>query len=207
MGVSMGIDSVAAFLYLRRGGYNVVPFHYNHNLRHQNDVMQQKFLAFVKHIGCSVYFTNAVDAKPQTHSEAECRQKRFDFFQQCAAAIQSEHLVTAHHLDDCVESYLLNCFRGHPQYKPIQLQSHFDTFCVLHPFALTEKEDFRKFMLQDCNAAYTQYIVYDETNSINKGSRRNWIRNVIVPELTRQHISLKKHCRRQIKLQIQNPEE
>ena len=48
------------------------------------------------------------------------------------------------------------------------------------------------------------HVVEDETNVVIKGSRRNWIRNVIVPEMTKQSLSLKKFCREKIKQDIES---
>ena len=38
----------------------------------------------------------------------------------------------------------------------------------------------------------------DETNSITKGSRRNWIRNRIIPEMKNNKLSLEKFAKRSV---------
>ena len=40
--LSMGVDSLAAFFYLQKLGYNVTALHFNHKLRKQNDLMEKK---------------------------------------------------------------------------------------------------------------------------------------------------------------------
>ena len=43
-----------------------------------------------------------------------------------------------------------------------------------------------------------RYVVDDETNSIIKGSRRNWIRNFIIPQMKENKLSLEKFAQRKI---------
>lgn len=200
--VSMGIDSVAALLYLRARGYNVVPIHYNHNLRFQNDVMQLQFCKLITENNF-IGKTNITSHPKTDKTESQCRNNRIDYFRQICNENNIKYVVTAHHLDDCVESYLLNCFRGHPDYQPIKLVSDFVSFKIVHPFLLTEKCDFESYVNSYDNGKYKKYVVVDETNDVVKGSRRNWIRNVIVPELASQKISLKKFCREQIRKQVE----
>ena len=42
--VSMGVDSVAALLWLRSKNYNITPVHFNHKIRPLNDLMENKFI-------------------------------------------------------------------------------------------------------------------------------------------------------------------
>ena len=41
-------------------------------------------------------------------------------------------------------------------------------------------------------------MVEDETNQVTKGSRRNWVRNDIIPQLKLQKISLEKFAKRKV---------
>lgn len=206
--VSMGVDSVAGFLYLQQRGYKVVPIHYNHNLRNQNDLMQNSFIEFAKLYAKNGYFTNkSAYSSRIKRTEAECREERLEYFAYVCYENSLLHVVTAHHLDDYVEGYLLNCFRGQAKHAAINLTSDFAAYdcryTIVHPFLLSEKKDFQQYVDRFHGGKYKQYIVRDETNDITKGSRRNWIRNIIIPELTNQKISLKRFCRDQIDSQIQ----
>jgi tRNA(Ile)-lysidine synthetase-like protein len=194
--VSMGTDSVAIYHWLKSRNYKVTPIHFNHKLRPQNDIMQQKFCSAFPY---GLYGVSETNCK----TENDCREERFKFFRKLTTRGEwsslnddpPKFIVTGHHLDDYVENYLLNCFRGQPQYKPMSLLTKFPTFTVLHPFLLTEKKDFIEFLVRN---RLVEFTVEDETNTEIKGSRRNWIRNTIIPELTSQSISLKKYCKRRI---------
>lgn len=190
LAVSMGADSVAALFWMRWKGYEVTPIHFNHNLRAQNGIMHDKFLELCDNLG--------LEGKSGVWNkgfgtEAECRDARLEFYSHTA---KGGTIVTAHHLDDWVESYLLNCFRGHPNHHPFELESQFSDFKIAHPFLPTTKRDFMEFLERN---GWAEWVVRDETNSSTSGSRRNWIRHNILPEMSRQRLSLEKYARRRIK--------
>ena len=186
--VSMGVDSVAALLWLRSKEYKVTPIHFNHNLRAQNGTMHEKFLSLCNFLNLEGKSEIGLGLK----TEEDCRNARLNFYSKVA---KDGIVITAHHLNDWVESYLMNCFRGHPNHLPFELSSNFDNFKIVHPFLLTKKADFKQFLERN---SWTQYVIEDETNPVVKGSRRNWVRNVILPEMNRQQISLEKFAQRKI---------
>lgn len=209
--VSMGIDSVSAFIWMKNKGYNVFPIHYNHNLRPQNDLMQrqymhlcQKFVAGSNYDYNPISYTETAETGPKT--EVECRNMRLSFYDRASNWFKSvfrvknkPRIITAHHLDDYVESYILNCFRGHPTHVPIDFISKFENYEIVHPFILTKKKDFRQYLERN---NYMKYVVQDETNTVTKGSRRNWIRNTIIPEMYKNKLSLEKYAKRKIEFHL-----
>ena len=189
LAVSMGADSVAALFWLRWKGYRIVPLHFNHNLRAQNFLMHEKFKELCTRLG--------LEGKSDIWgkgfgTESECRQARLDFYSKVAPG---GTIITAHHLDDWIESYLLNCLRGHPGKSPFKLESVFPGFKIVHPFLPTRKRDFIQFLERN---DWMEWVIQDETNKVVKGSRRNWIRCAIIPEMTRQRLSLEKYAKRRI---------
>jgi tRNA(Ile)-lysidine synthase TilS/MesJ len=102
-------------------------------------------------------------------------------------------IITAHHLNDWVESYLMNCLRGNPERRPFEVLTDFGNFRVIHPFLLTKKVDFHQYIERNM---MMKFFVEDETNFITKGSRRNWVRNDLIPSLKSQDISLEKYAKR-----------
>ena len=189
LAVSMGADSVAALFWLRWKGYRVIPLHFNHNLRTQNFIMHEKFKELCSNLGLEQKSEVWVRGMG---TEGECRQARLEFYSRAASG---GTIITAHHLDDWIESYLLNCLRGHPAKRPFELESSFPNFKIVHPFLPTRKRDFIQFLERN---DWMEWVVEDETNKVVKGSRRNWIRSAIIPEMTRQHLSLEKYAKRKI---------
>jgi len=186
----MGVDSVAGYFWMKTKGYNVTPIHFNHKLREQNNAMETKF-----HELCDKTNEKAIVGYGENlQTEVECREARLNFYQETLE--ENSTILTAHHINDYVEGYLLNCFRGHPNHTAIPLKSKFDKFSILHPFLLTRKKDFVQFAERN---HLLNYIITDETNKKISGSRRNWIRNFIVPEMEKQKLSLEKTAEKRIK--------
>lgn len=188
----MGADSVAALFWLRWKNYNFIPLHFNHNIRAQNGTMQEKFLELSHELNLNGISEVGINLK----TENDCRNARLNFYSKYA---QNGTIITAHHLNDWVESYLLNCFRGKPNVKPFSLESKFENFTIIHPFLLSRKSDFKQFLERN---NWTKWIVQDESNFLIKGSRRNWIRNNIINEMRKQKLSLEKYALRKIKEEI-----
>ena len=217
--LSMGCDSLSAFLWMKNKGYNVIPIHFNHKLRPQNDLMEEKFHEICEKCGVKGYSSNSYvsnfSSDSTSRTESDFRKMRLEFYKRVTFLASAHYytkdetptVLTAHHLNDYVESYLLNCFRGHPNHTPIELVSRFNPlnineveYKIVHPFLLTTKRDFRQYLERNF---LTKYVVEDETNKISKGSRRNWIRNNIIPEMKKNKLSLEKFAKRKIMKDLQ----
>lgn len=186
--VSMGVDSLSALFWLKSKGYQVTPLHFHHNLRPQNDEMLQRFLELCKEFNLDGRYETGYNLK----TESQCREARLSFYSRAA---KNGKIITAHHLDDWIEAYLLNCFRGHPDHTPIPLTSNFEDFCLIHPFLLSTKNDFQQYLRRN---GWIKYVVEDESNKVIKGSRRNWVRHAIIPSMAEQKLSLVRFATKKI---------
>lgn len=191
--VSMGVDSVAAYFWMKSKDYRVQPVHFNHKLRQQNDLMEEKFIELCKSTNEEPIVGHGINLK----LENDCRIARIAFYE--SIIDKNNYIVTAHHINDWVENYLLNCFRGHPNHNPFELKSNFIKFSILHPFLLSRKKDFMQFAERN---DLKKFIVQDKTNFQTQGSRRNWLRNKIIPEMKENKLGLEKFAEKKIKNQI-----
>jgi tRNA(Ile)-lysidine synthase TilS/MesJ len=184
---SSGVDSIAGSHYLMTrkclSDKTVSIVHINHKLRKQNDDMEESVRRFCldNQFPLEVY---SVDGKP-TDTENDLRQKRLSIlrnFDRCC-------IVAFHHLNDCVESHFLNFIRGKQSIPPIPLYSAiFDSQNIkIHPFILNRKEALIQYAQRH---GLMTYVVKDETNELVKGSRRNLIRNQIIPILDEHEVGL-----------------
>jgi tRNA(Ile)-lysidine synthase len=106
--------------------------------------------------------------------EHNLRNDRLDFFRSL-----NHDIVLCHHLNDAVESYIMNMLRGCPEYIPIPTITQLDdsSYSIRHPFLLSPKENMMSYAnSQKLNG----YVIEDETNQDSK-YRRNWIRNEVAP--------------------------
>ena len=90
---------------------------------------------------------------------------RYEFFSKFDFPI-----ITCHHLDDCVETYLFSCLRGFQSVIPYSKRN------VIRPFLLNEKSVFYKW----CEGKNVPFVE-DESN-LSVDYSRNRIRHNIVPE-------------------------
>lgn len=192
---SAGVDSVAIthFMMNHYGIKNM--FHYNHNYQEVNESMEASARLFSKDFNMNLIFGKC-DKKLK--SESEYRNARLNsIINKC----DEFTLITGHHLNDAVESYLLNCFRGNPEYTPIPLETSFGVFKrKIHPFLLIPKVDMIKYV---CKNNLEKYVVEDPSNKVSKGSRRNMIRNEILPILERDQIGIETIVKKRYKILIQ----
>jgi tRNA(Ile)-lysidine synthase TilS/MesJ len=184
---SGGVDSISGTHYLMTRNIlldkNVSVVHINHKLRKQNDDMEASVRKFCldNNFPLDVY---TVDGSADD-TENDLRQKRlsiYRLFDRCC-------IVSFHHLNDCVESHFLNFIRGRQSIPPIPLYSPISDSenIKIHPFILNPK----RTLVQYAQRRYLMdYVVEDETNKITKGSRRNLIRNEIIPILEQHEVGM-----------------
>lgn len=180
---SGGVDSIAIAHYLvNKLKREVKLFHYNHNLRPQNNKMEA---AVAKFAGDYDLELSAHSHSFPATSENEMRSNRYLALQRI---VRVGDCITCHHLNDCVESYLMNCFNGVGDYCPIPICTKFGFTNVIRPFLLTPKRVLEKYA---AHHNLYDYIVEDETNCDTK-YRRNWVRHRAIPMIEEEYPGLEK---------------
>lgn len=191
---SGGIDSIAISHFLRGKKHDLTLFHFNHHLRKENDEMQKSVERFANDFNLKIIVCHSDGNYDKSlGKEAAYRQKRL--------AAMKHHLhgqvVLAHHLDDCVESYLMNCFNGVGNYLPIPIKTKLnDNLTIVRPFLATLKSSFYKYCERN---DLLKYVVEDKTNEDNC-YRRNWIRNKVIPLVEEQYPGLSKVVKKRVLL-------
>ena len=194
---SSGVDSLAAShffteKYKRQFKFGISSLHFNHKLRSQNYVMAEKYRNFSKDGLCQYPFVIDLDCKGKT--ESACRSARLNWIQN---NYRNTICITAHHLDDCCESYLLNVLRGKEGFLPVPFISEFpNNVFICHPFLETKKQDFIDYVEKH---NLMKYVEEDETNKIVKGSRRNMIRNQMIPLLNEHKMGIQTIVRKKLR--------
>jgi tRNA(Ile)-lysidine synthetase-like protein len=218
---SSGVDSVATthfmfdkFYYNKRGNrdtrFSMMAFHIDHNYRPQNDQMYLKFIDFAK-IECFSKLTHVLvhHALRKTFTEDYLRKARLEAMATLAHRTINSNanrkvvFVTGHHLDDCIENYMLNVIRGHPAYAPMPIISKHEgedyEFTICRPFIFSRKSE----LIDYCKKHdLMRFVEEDSTNLESKGSRRNMIRNEILPILERDKVGMAKIVKKMMKKRL-----
>ena len=178
---SGGVDSMAILDFLINGRYNPHVLYFNHNTEHGHEA--EKFITdYCKEKGLKLTI-GRTELKPTSNKEKIWSDLRYEFFSQFDFPI-----MTCHHLDDCVETYLFSCLRGFQSVIPYSKGK------VIRPFLLNEKSVFEKW----CKQKGVPFI-QDQSNDCLDYSR-NRIRHNIVPEALKVNPGLKTVVKKMIKL-------
>lgn len=114
--LSGGADSVALTAALREIGFDVVALHCNFHLRGEESDGDESYCRdFCQMLGVAL-MTEDVDIRSLRRGgesiEMACRRVRYDWFDRVAEEQSLSAVAIAHHLEDQVETLLLNLFRG-----------------------------------------------------------------------------------------------
>ena len=177
LALSGGIDSIAIAHFLKRGKKKFTAVHVNAKYIDQDDIAEEKVREF-----CDVYDIPLVvkvvtDTYKKGSVEAWCRDMRYRMFQNVCTAMEIQNVVVCHHLDDCVESYLMNCFNGTSEYLPIPYKTNYNNMCIVRPFLRTTKDDINQYVIKK---NLSTYVTEDELNA-DINLNRNWIRQCLRP--------------------------
>ncbi len=174
--VSGGVDSIACLHLLHRIYKSKVhACHVNHKYQPVNDGMMASVQRFCSDFNIPLTIAAREDSNPITKNvEAGLRDFRLSVFKKLQMDV-----VLCHHLNDAVESYLMNTFKGCPEYKPIQEITELEgtSFKMIRPFLRTSKVDIQRYAE---NNDLMKYVVEDPSNSDNR-FMRNRVRNQIIP--------------------------
>lgn len=115
--LSGGADSVALLLSLKRLGFNVEAVHCNFHLRGKESDRDEKYcqnLCLNEGVRLHVvHFDTISYASLHKQSiEMAARNLRYSYFRQLASDIGAEGICVGHHIEDSVETLLINLIRG-----------------------------------------------------------------------------------------------
>ncbi len=178
---SGGVDSMAIANFLVNGGYSPHILYFNHNTEH-GDLAEKFVTSYCRRHNLKLS-VGQTDLKPESNKEKIWSDLRYEFFSKFDFPI-----ITCHHLDDCVETYLFSCLRGFQSVIPYSKGN------VIRPFLLNEKSEFYKW----CESKNVPFVE-DESNSCVDYSR-NRIRHNIVPEALLVNPGLKTVVRKMISI-------
>lgn len=178
LAVSGGADSmVLAHLFKNLS----LPFqiaHINYKLRGKDsDLDQEVVLDFCKenNIKFHLYEVSEKDKKPENSIQMWARELRYDFFHQIREKENLEFLVTAHHLNDQLETFIINLSKAAGIHGLSGIPAHDNH--ILRPLLSFSKEEIYAF------AKENEIRFREDLSNQKKEYLRNKIRHEIVPKL------------------------
>jgi tRNA(Ile)-lysidine synthase len=178
--ISGGVDSVVLTHLFYQLNFDISLAHCNFNLR---GAASDKDEYFVKELGkkltlktFSVSFeTEKYATKNQLSTQVAARNLRYDWFQELTNAHLFDFVITAHHADDNLETFLINLTRGTglEGFTGIPEINH----TIVRPFLIFSRDEIETYATEN-NIDWRE----DKSNASNK-YLRNKIRHQIVPIL------------------------
>ena len=179
---STGPDSMFLLYELLKTSFknNIVACYFNHKLRIEADEEEIFLENLWKKLWFKVEIASADIKKirdslyPSISLEELAREKRYMFFSAICEIYNTKKLMTAHHLDDKIETFFFNLARWSKLTGLVNMtESHWN---VLRPLLNLEKSQILKY-LDENNLEYR----IDKTNFDNDITR-NLFRNEIIPK-------------------------
>ncbi|SKB83829.1 tRNA lysidine(34) synthetase TilS [Chryseobacterium balustinum] len=182
LAVSGGADSmVLGYLFneLRNSGLEFQVAHINYKLRGEDSDSDQKVVEdFCKkhNIKFHLYQVSEKDEKPENSIQLWARELRYQFFRKIQKKENLDFLVTAHHLNDQLETFIINLSKASGINGLSGIPANENN--ILRPLLNFSKDEIYQF-------AKENNIIFREDLSNKKSDYlRNKIRNEIVPKLS-----------------------
>lgn len=179
---SGGTDSLALLMVLlelkERLKIEIGACHMNHRLRGKDADEDENFTReFCEKMNVP-YYSASVDvkafaAKEKLSLEAAGRQRRYAFFKEIMVNLNYDRCATAHHLDDQVETILMNIMRGSGLNGLTGMSPQRESF--IKPLLFLKKEELSSYLKENNLEARE-----DDSNR-DSFFRRNRVRNELVP--------------------------
>jgi tRNA(Ile)-lysidine synthase len=178
--VSGGIDSVVLVHLLQQLNYDIAIAHCNFGLRGEESDDDEQFIRnyasensikiFVTH-----FDTKSFAADNKLSIQVAARQLRYIWFDQLLEENKLDYLLTAHHLDDAIETFLINLTRGTGLEGLTGIPQQ--TGRIVRPLLPFSRKDIEAYA-EENNITWRE----DSSNASDK-YLRNKLRHDIVPEL------------------------
>jgi tRNA(Ile)-lysidine synthase len=193
--VSGGLDSIVLLELLVKSGCPVGIAHVNFQLRGEESDQDEAFVVELANTYRVPVFVNHFDTKNYATAtgvsiQMAARELRYDWFFDLLSSEEYDCLATAHHLNDNLETVLINFTRGTGLTGLKGMQS--TTGKIIRPlldFSRTQLEDFAKIN----NLAWRE----DSSNATDDYGR-NFVRHRVIPKLKELNPSLEETFTRNI---------
>lgn len=178
--LSGGLDSIVLLHLLFENKLNCAICHINYQLRGDESIRDMQFcmdLSTKYNYPIFIHTCNtyAYSSKHKMSIQAAARKIRYDFFEEIRIAENADYILTAHHLDDNIETVIFNLtmgcgFRG--LHGILAQQNH-----ILRPLLWSDRMQIKHY------ARSNNLIHVEDSSNQSDKYKRNFIRHHIAPYL------------------------
>jgi tRNA(Ile)-lysidine synthase len=185
--VSGGVDSMAMLYLFTEAGIPVGVAHCNFQLRGRESEGDEAFVAQVcKELSIPFFIkrfeTEAYAWENSLSTQMAARELRYAWFEELLSSHAYRYLATGHHLDDSLETILLNLTRGSSTEGlagiPVKNGN------IIRPLLFATKKQISKY------AAAKGMVWREDLSNLTDDYQRNFIRHQVIPQLRELNPSL-----------------
>ena len=185
--VSTGLDSMALlhfFLSLRKKKViqELEVVHVHHGIRKASDLEADFLFRFCQENDLILNYMRLDKPQKNSNFEANARSTRYEFFNNVCEP--GSFLATAHHLNDSFEWWLMNRLKSSTTNTlgiPLRNGS------IIRPFLCVTKKQIKKY------SEVQKLINFEDATNTENTFERNYIRNLIIPQLELRYPKMLKH--------------
>lgn len=179
---SGGIDSMVAVHFLMQGRRKVNLAYFNHDTQHSHKA--QEFVEnYANQKKLNLFIGRVKGRKGKRSLEEFWRDERYDFLQR----LGSDYTITCHHLDDCVETWLMSSFHGQGKIIPFQRNKN-----IYRPFLMTSKKSIKDY----ANRKDVEWL--EDPSNQKTNFMRNHVRQNIIPQVLKVNPGIRTTIRKKL---------
>ena len=180
LAVSGGMDSMVLLQLFHQLNYEIAVLHCNFSLRNLESDGDEEFVKYYCESKKIPLFVQKFDTKQFAEDaklsiQVAARKLRYDWFYEQLVDKNYDYILTAHHLDDSLETFLINLTRGTGLEGLTGIPAQNDK--IIRPFLPFSRVEIEKY-IQENNLQWRE----DSSNASDKYFR-NKVRHAIVPVL------------------------
>ena len=195
--VSGGVDSMVLVDLFKKLKYNITIAHCNFKLRNEESDLDEVFVrTYALENSIPFYFKEFVTKLPKQSLQMAARTLRYNWFYDVLKKEKLDYLLTAHHLDDSLETFILNLSRASGIEGLTGIKNLNDI--IARPLLIFSKN-------QILNYAKNNNIHWrEDSTNIKDDYQRNLIRNKVIPHLKKIHPNFLEQSRKTMKFLSQS---
>mgnify|MGYP003135794247 FL=1 len=179
---SGGVDSMVIAHFLQQGRRNIRLAYFNHDTSHSKQA--QDFVEnYANDNSLDLFIGKVKGTKGKRSMEEFWRDERYSFFNR----INTKFLITCHHLDDAVETWVMSAMHGRCKLIPYKRGEN-----IFRPFLMTSKKSIKEYAdrkevewVEDPTNVRTEYI-------------RNHIRHSLMPGILKVNPGIRTMIRKKL---------
>lgn len=179
---SGGADSTSLFFLLLKHNikFDIAIVDYGLRAQSKQEVAYAKELSKKYNLTCHLF--NA--PKQEKNFEAAARKIRYDFFEELIKKHEYNNLLTAHHLGDRFEWFLMQFCKGAgcAEIAGMQSTQKRDSYTIIRPLLHLEKQELIEY-LNSINALY-----FEDESNLDESIKRNYFRHNHTMPLLKEHL-------------------